>query len=103
MPATIAATKTAAMGTPTTSAATSAARRTGLTLPLLHRGAVAMAAVVGTGSGPSVPRSHRRPARLSTLAGTPTSRNAAALLPLRFAHEAATFTNASSSSPSRSA
>jgi hypothetical protein len=32
------------------------------------------------------------------LAGTPTSRSAAALTPVRFAHEAATFTNASSSS-----
>ena len=40
----------------------------------------------------------QRPARLSTLAGTPTSRNAAALTPVRFAHEAATFTNAFSSS-----
>jgi hypothetical protein len=43
----------------------------------------------------------RRPARLSTLAGTPTSRSAAALIPLRVAHEAANFTNASSSSASR--
>jgi hypothetical protein len=37
----------------------------------------------------------------NTLAGTPTSRSAAALIPLRFAHEAATFTNASSSTASR--
>jgi hypothetical protein len=42
-----------------------------------------------------------RPARLSTLAGRPTSRSAAALTPVHFAHEAATFTNASSSSGSR--
>lgn len=39
--------------------------------------------------------SHRRPARLGTLAGTPASRSAATLMPLRLAHEAATFTNAS--------
>jgi hypothetical protein len=45
----------------------------------------------------------QRPARLSTLAGTPTSRNAAALTPVRFAHEAATLTNAFSSSGNRAA
>jgi hypothetical protein len=49
----------------------------------------------------SIPRFHMRPARLSTPAGTPTSRSAAALIPLRFAHEAATFTNASSNWRSR--
>jgi hypothetical protein len=49
------------------------------------------------------PLLHRRPARLSTLAGTPTSRSAATVIPLRFAHEAATFRNASSSSGSRAA
>lgn len=43
------------------------------------------------------------PAALFSLAGTPTSRSAAALMPVRFAHEAATFTNASSSSGSRAA
>jgi len=37
---------------------------------------------------------------LSTLAGTPTSRSAAALMPLRLAHEAATSTNAFSNSRS---
>jgi hypothetical protein len=35
---------------------------------------------------------HSTPARLSTPAGTPTSRSAAAPTPVRLAHEAATFT-----------
>ena len=43
------------------------------------------------------------PALASTRAGTPTSRNAAAVISLCLHHEAATFTNASSSSGSRSA
>jgi hypothetical protein len=47
--------------------------------------------------------SYKSPARLSTLAGTPTSRSAAAEIRVRFAHDAATFTNASSSSGSRAA
>ena len=44
---------------------------------------------------------HSRPACLSTPAGTPTSRSRGA--DVRFAQEAATFTNASSSSGSRAA
>jgi hypothetical protein len=82
-------------------------RARGVELPPLGRGAARAEderlGSVGVRCGGGCRGSHSRPARLSTLAGTPTSRSAAALTPVRFAHEAATFTNASSSSGSRAA